>query len=639
MDSPTLDLRRQLRAMQRGWWLYMLALAVMLGLATYYACNKQDQYKIKGMVLIEDEKESAAGLRAMGGMAQMMRSFSIGGFSSNVDNEWLVMTSHDVRERAVKALGLNRTYVLRTGWLTKRLMYHDSPVLVDAPDTYFDALPRSWQLKVHLHDGKADITSSAGRFASNYWQVDGATLPCTVKTPYGALQLLKTKHYNPGADVDMVVNLASNNEMATWLHKQVSMEVTSKKGDAITLTIKDNRERGLDIINALIAAYNEKRADRRNEKAQAEVDFVNQRLAALQQELAESEGRVTRFKQHAGVSNPMVEAQGWLKVSTEAQAEAAQAQAELTVYEMILSTLRGTDRNAMLPAFEGVKDPAISQYNELVARRSTLSQSATDANAALEAIEAQIKPLRESIIKRAEKNIDAARVKLDAIYGQARQAQGRYNQMPAAEQQYYDLLRDRELKNDLYVFLLEKKESSLLKLGSKVTPSFILDNAYSTVKPDLTKTLIVFAIALLLALIGPTILLLWWQHRRDRVEQPCDLPSDLQQQTFVLGDDNDWLNMMSTAMSTPTPSILMLGDATEMAGEQLQTWLTRTGKQASLQHLGQWHEAATRYRLDEAAHKRVIILVKPRQVTRKMLRQAVDGIPSKDCIVGIIDNN
>ena len=56
--SPTLDLRRPLRAMRRGWWLYLLALAALLGLATYYACNKQDQYKIKGTVLIEDEKES-----------------------------------------------------------------------------------------------------------------------------------------------------------------------------------------------------------------------------------------------------------------------------------------------------------------------------------------------------------------------------------------------------------------------------------------------------------------------------------------------------------------------------------------------------------------------------------------------------
>ncbi|MBQ7691839.1 MAG: hypothetical protein IJT30_11715 [Muribaculaceae bacterium] len=573
-NSPTLDLRRQLRAMRRGWPLYLLSLAVMLGLATYYAVNKQDQYKIKGLVLIEDDKESLPGSHMTGGMAQMMRSFSLGGFSSDVDNEWLVMASHDVHERAVRALGLTRTYVERTGWLTKRLMYRDSPVLIDAPEAFFDSLPHSWKVTVSLHDGKADITSAKGRFASNYWSTRDATLPCTVKTPFGNLQLLKSEHYNPAANINMVINLASTNEMASWLAKLVSIEVANKKGDAIMLTVKDDRERGIDIINALIAAYNRKRADRRNDKAQAEVDFVNQRLAALQQELDESEGRVTRFKQQARVSNPTVEAQGWLRQSTQAQAEAAQAQTELTVYEMILGILQGSDGDAMLPAFEGVKDAAVNRYNDLVARRSTLAQSATIGNAALEALDKQIKPLRESIIKRAESNIAAARVKLQSIYGQATQAQGNYSRMPAAEQQYFDLLRDRELKNDLYVFLLEKRESSLLKLGSNVTPSFTLDSAYSAVKPDSTKTMIVFAIALLMALLAPTLLLLWWQHRRDWVEQPCDLPSEWEARTVGIADDGDWTRLLAKATATTGGSVLLVGDTTgttaSMIGEQMK---------------------------------------------------------------------
>ena len=656
--SSTLDLRRPLRALRRGWPLYLFALALMLALATYYACNKQDIYKIRGTVLIEDEKESAAGMRMAGGMAQMMRTFSIGGFSSNVDNEWLVMSSHDVRERAVKALGLNSTYVERTGWLTKRLMYHDSPVLADAPDAYFDTLPRSWQIVLHLHDGKADITSTQGRFASAYWSVKDVTLPCSVKTPYGNLQLLKTEHYDANKDMKMFINLASNNEMAAWLHKHVTMEVTSKKGDAISLTIKDNRERGIDIINALIAAYNEKRTDRRSEKAQAEVDFVTQRLAALQQELAESEGKVTRFKQAAGVNNPMLEAQGWLKHSTQAQADASQAQAELSVYEMILSTLRGSDGDAMLPSFDGVKDPAITQYNELVARRSTLAQSASAGNAALEALDQQIKPLCESIIKRAEKNIEAARIKLNAIYTQAGRTQGKYNQMPAAEQQYYDLLRDRELKNDLYVFLLEKKESSLLKLGSNVSPSFILDNAYSAIKPDKTKVLVVFAIALLLALLVPTLLLLWLQHRRDLIVEPCDLPNEYEQRATLINDDVDWTNLLTKVVAPQSAKVLVLCDPSgQRAGETLTQIerlgfdcrkeqidnvaaiheLVPAGSQVVVVEIPDWREAAAY--LNQTAtdvDSDVLIVLAPRGITRREFARHLAAIGPDHCHIAML---
>lgn len=561
-NSQVLDLRRHWRALRRGWWLYLIALVVMLGLATYYALNKQEQYRIQGLVLIEDEKESPSGLRAMGGMAQMMRTFSLGGFSSSVDNEMTVMASHDVRERVSRALALNRTYVLHTGMLTRRLMYHDSPVKLDAPEEVFDTMSHSLKVNVHLHDGKADLAVRRGRFHAASWKADGVTLPCKIVTPFGEMQLLKTAHYDPTLDIKMDINLACNNELASFLQKQIKISIPSKKSDAIKLAIKDNRERGIDIINAMVAAYNEKRSERRNERAQAEVDFVNNRLSALQQDLVDVEGRVTRFKQANNVNNPVIEAQGWLKQSAEAQAEAAAAQGELTTYEMILNTLRGAGENAMLPAFDGVKDPSVVQYNELVAKRNTLAQSASAGNAALDALDAQIKPLRESIVKRAEKNIDAARIKLNAIYAQAGRAQGRYNQMPQAEQQYYDLLRDRELKNDLYVFLLEKKENSLLKMNANSSPAFILDPAYSGIKTDKTKAIIVFGIALLMALLLPTLYLLWRMKHRDLVEEPCDLPAEFEARSIRINEESDWVNLATATISKPGLKTILLSDTT-----------------------------------------------------------------------------
>lgn len=658
-NTQTLDLRRYWRAMRRGWWLYVVALAVMMGLATYYALNKQDQYRIKGLVLIEDEKESGAGLRAMGGMAQMMRTFSIGGFSSDADNELSVLTSHDVHRRAVKALGLNRTYVKHTGLMTRRLMYKDSPVQLAAADEVFDTLMQPFRVRVHLHGGKADITVRRGRFTSVTWKTDGATLPCNVVTPAGNMQLLKTTHYNPSQDITLDVNIESNNALAAKLQKDVNIQTQSKKSDAIVLRLKDNRERGIDIINALVAAYNQKRSDRRNEKAQAEVDFVNNRLATLQQDLADVEGRVTRFKQSNNVNNPIVEAQGWLKQSAEAQAEAAAARGELTTYEMILSTLRSAGDNAMLPAFEGVKDASIMQYNELVAKRNTLSQSAQAGNAALEALDQQIKPLRESIIKRAEKNIDAARIKLNAIYTTAGRAQGKYSQMPGAEQQFYDLLRDRELKNDLYVFLLEKKESSLLKLNANTTPAFILDEAYSSAKPDSTKALIVFAIALLMALIAPTVLLLWLMRRNDRLEEPCDLPAPFEPHAIVVNDDNDWLDLATSVMSQPGTRSLILADVTGRNTKTAFDHLSAVNKNANFKKINSiaqlqecasqapqegvtivspddWRTTTAGLRMLDAHSSRVLILLDSNSLKRSEFARFFGSLPPEKCIIGFV---
>lgn len=650
----TLDLRRHWRAMRRGWPLYVLALAVMLGLATYYACNKQDQYKISGLVLIEDEKESTAGLKAMGGMTQMMRSFSLGGFSSNADNEYAVLNSNDVRLRAIKALSLNRVYVKKTGWRSKELLYHNSPIRIDAPDSVFDTMPEGFRINVSLHDGKADITVKSHRwFAPTFWSTKGAALPCTISTPSGPMQMLKTAHYKPLEQIDMFVNVLSNQAMSQELFRMTNILIPDKKSDAIRITIKDNRERGIDIVNAIIAAYNEKRIGRRNERAQAEVDFVNNRIAALQGDLSEAEGKVAQFKKKHNINNPALEAQGWFRTSTEAQAQASEAQAEITTYEMLLATLSGSQHDAMLPTV--INDPNIMEYNELMAKRRALAQSATPGNAALEALDQQIKPLRESIMQRAQKNAEAARIRLRAIYSQAGKAQGKFSSLPGIENDYYDLLRDRELKNDLYVFLLEKKESALLKLNANSSPAFVLDQAYSKMKPDSTKALIVFAIALLLALLGPTALLLWRMYRRDRVEAPCDLTRPLEQQAIhITTADTTPLAAKLIQLPAGTTVHVLHCDDDDDRLLMLSTALNAQGVHAKLQHTTHFKEYADAVH-DSVAQQRwlvlpdvehaasclqlapesepVLVLVRPSCIRRKDLFAALEHVAPQRCII------
>ena len=656
-NTSTLDLRRHWRAMRRGWPLYLLALVVMLGLATYYACNKQDQYRISGMVLIEDEKESPAGLKAMGGMTQMMRSFSLGGFSSDAANECDVLNSNDVRLRAIKALGLNRVYVKKTGWRTKKLLYRDSPIRIEAPDSVFDIMTKTFTVNVTLHDGKADISVKPHKwFAPTFWSAKGVTLPCTISTPYGPMQMLKTAHYKPAERINMFVNVLSNQAMAQELHRITDIRIPDKKSDAIRLMIKDNRERGMDIINALIAAYNEKRIGRRNERAQAEVDFVNNRIAALQGDLSVAEGKVAQFKQKHNINNPALEAQGWFKVSTEAQAQVSEAQAEITTYEMLLATLNGTQHDAMLPTV--ATDPSIAEYNELMARRRALAQSAAPGNAALEALDQQIKPLRKSIVQRAQKNAEAARIRLRAIYAQAGKAQGKFSSLPGIENDYYDLLRDRELKNDLYVFLLEKKESALLKLNANSSPAFVLDQAYSQMKPDSTKAIIVYVIALLLALLGPTALLLWRMRRRDLIEAPCDLTTPLEGRTIeITTADATTLAASLITLPAETTVHVVKGDNDSQLVTQVAAAVGVQGVHAKVQdtaHFKEYaeaiHDTPSQQRwlvLPDVEHAAaclqltpesspVLVLLRPGQVKRKTLFAALTQVAPSRCIIAIV---
>ena len=106
--------------------------------------------------------------------------------------------------------------------------------------------------------------------------------------------------------------------------------------------------------------------------------------------------------------------------------------------------------------------------------------------------------------------------------------------MPGYEREYVNLMRDRELKNELYIFLLQKKESSLLNLTSSVTPSFVIDEAYSATKPSYKKPLLVTIACLLMALLLPLLWVLWRMKRKNTVQNAYDLPKEWEKHTIEL---------------------------------------------------------------------------------------------------------
>ena len=81
------------------------------------------------------------------------------------------------------------------------------------------------------------------------------------------------------------------------------------------------------------------------------------------------------------------------------------------------------------------------------------------------------------------------------------------NKMPGYEREYYDMMRDKELKNELYLFLLGKRYDNAMTLASNFPRGFIIEPAYSEVKPLLTKSVIVLGLAIVFSILAPTFFL------------------------------------------------------------------------------------------------------------------------------------
>lgn len=524
-ENDIVDMRPFINGIKKLWYLYLIAFVVFMGLAIAYDCLRMQQYKIYSTMLIEqnaDDNPSAA--KSMGGgLASLMRSFSVGGFgSSSVDNEMLIVESYSLMREMVQRLGLNRTYIEKKDG-QKKLLYKNSPVIVAAPDALFDTLQTALKIKIRLNGGKADVKVQTGFFGTTIAEVSGKELPVSITTPYGSFQLLKTKYYNPSDERNILATVSSNDGMADYFMKQVKVDYASKKSDGIGFELTDpSKERGCDVLNMMMTLYNDRKKARKDEKAEEEIRFVNDRIASLSGELSDAEKKVEQFKTSNNIVDVQSQASMLVGVDQEMQRTLLTMNTQVMMYDMVLKFLNDAkNRYSMLPITEaaGGATEMLSQYNALIMQKMTLDRSARGDNAAQRALTERIDAMRSIVKENVKRLKDNTLLSISNLSGANGRNKGILSQMPRYEREYYDLMRNKELKNDLYVFLLEKRENSMMKLYSNISlPGYVIDKAYADIKPLSNKTYIAIVVAIALTILLPStcIIMIIMKKRRNR---------------------------------------------------------------------------------------------------------------------------
>lgn len=547
--SNTLDLRRFFRSVRRLKWVYLVSFIFFMGLAATYCLIKQPQYEIRSALLIEDPTDGGA-LSGAGGMASIMRTFSVGGFGgSSVNNELQLVNSHDVLINTAKALGLNRTYTLRDG-LSKQMLFLDSPIAVEAPQEILDTLSRAMKIRVDIDGDKADIRITRGFFNTLLAEKKGVSLPVTVETPFAPVQILKTAHFT-GKPQRIEVSLGSYEAAADFLATDIDVELLDKLADAIGFEmLYPNRNRGRAILNTLMAEYNAKRLDRKHSTARAQLEFLDSRINAIFGELTEAEKKIEDFKTDNRIVNIEAEAPLLLESSISANTDMVKVSAEVAYYRDVLDALSSPARSSeLLPVFDSEAYPMIKDYNTLLMEKKDLERSATPSNPVLINAEANLDQMRASVMQNVRNMLQAAETLLAQQKALAAKADARINRLPAAERDYITLTRDLTLKNELYAYLAAQRENAALQLYNNDTLGFVVDEAYSSIKPSKKKALLAIAGCLFMALLCPTCLAIFITIRHRLITDPMDLASTgLEASTVVLDGSVKSANRLRTIL-------------------------------------------------------------------------------------------
>ncbi len=490
----------------RYWWLFLLSFVICFGLLFLYLRITPSSYLIVSTIMVEDDPF----ISFVGGGSSKSNSMlkSVMGGDANVYNEIEILGSESMVAKTIGELGINCRYYEKTGFMKKKDHYGTSPIVVEAPKEVFDTLSVSLPFKIKVHaNGTADITVKKS-FFKNYAKLEGVQLPATVKTPYGLFVVKPTKYFTPNHEYTITASVAGIIPAALSLQEDMTVDQKAKKTDLIYVDVVDSDvKRGRDFLTTLVRLYNERGLEDKDKQGMVTAKFIDDRLSLIYKNLMGSEAEIEAYKKAHNMVDPFLKAKTAIAKEESSEAALVALETQYRISGMIKSFITDPSNRLSLIPFETDSTSAsmVRAYNALITQRQHLAHSAKADNPALVQLDQQLNAMRENMIGSVNNALGALKIKIEQAKSVLGEGKSGVNDFASAERDTRNLYRDQAIQNELYLFLLQKREENALKMAAAQPKGKTVDAAFAGEKPVKPKKAIALLIALIFAIALPVV--------------------------------------------------------------------------------------------------------------------------------------
>ena len=492
----------------KHWKLFVISVIVCGALAFVYTKIRKEVYLIKADVLVVEENGRSSA------QSSLLKQFSFGnlmGGSSNVDDEVNLLGAYSTFRSVVARLGLNKKHVVRKGFLQKEYLYKEYPVEVYAAPTVEDTLSIGLLFKVRIDENGRISTTVRGK-GKVLAKTEGDSFPQSVLTPYGNFIVNSTPDYEPGEKLATDIFICGYDVEAENAYNNIIVSIPERRANLIHLEIKETEiERGKDLLNTVITRYNERGIEQKNWEAEQKAGFIDERIALVMQELTETEKQIEDYKKGHNLTDIKVEARIMLEQNTELREKEIEIETQEQMVGIIENFLKNDNDYGLIPFAASLDDNtsmnAIQQYNGLVLKRLEVTSSAKGKNPSLQILDNQIEATRKNVLETLQGLKESFAVSRAVLLEQENVFLDRIKNMPTQEREFVEMQRQQLVKQELFLFLLQKREENALTLSMSTPKGMVINEAYRIIEPISTSTKKILLVGLVLGLVLPFVYL------------------------------------------------------------------------------------------------------------------------------------
>ena len=504
------------------WYWFVISLAVTLGIAVIYLLKTPPVYTRSASLLIkEDSKGNSMG----GDAAGVLGDFDLFQTSTNVNNEIQSLQSPSVMLDVVKRLHLDVDYHTDGGFYRKVLYGQSCPYEVS-----FYSLQDNEGASFTISPGENGQISLSD-FVRNGDELDGTAtgLPNdTLDTPIGSL-LVKTVNDLAPYAAPVYVSRTGYKAAAGAYAANLTVALNDEKSTVINLTFNDVCiQRAEDVLNTVIAVYNENWIKDKNQIAVSTSTFINDRLGVIEQELGNVDENISSYKSEHLLPDVQPAASMYMAQSSETNAQILALNTQLSMARYIRNYLTNAgSKNQLLPANSGIESPGIEQqianYNTAQLRRNDLVANSSEKNPLVIDLDQSLENMRHAILTSIDNRITTLNTQLHSLQQSERQTTERIAANPTQGKYLLSVERQQKVKESLYLFLLQKREENELSQAFTAYNTRVITPPTGSFLPTAPVKKNILLVAFALGLLIPVVIIFIRENLNTKVRGRKDL--------------------------------------------------------------------------------------------------------------------
>lgn len=494
-EEDSINLKEIFSKLLDKWSWFAFSILGCLIIAFLFARYTPPTYQISAKILVnDDEKGSSLGKQS----GALMDLGGLIGAKNSVDNEAEILRTRFLMEKVVRQMQLNIVYSKKANLVTREL--YAPPFKLSILKGVDTIETTKFQIK--------KISANRLKVTTKTFEKDVAWGEKFTIEQVGTL-LLEPNNLRDLGDGEFTVSVSSIDGKVAELMKQLSVAVTNKQVSIIDLVfLYPVQKKGEDILSTLIENYTAANLVDKNAIADSTYKFINERLSKIASELGDVENNVESFKQKNQLADMSEQGKLLVQNTGEFASELAKAETQVNVLNELENYLQDPKSNkrvfpsSLLPQ-DLVFSNLMSQYNALLVERERQLLSVTEESPFIRNIDKQIAGLRSDIISNIQSTKNTYTLTRNKLRSQLSSAEGQISGVPQIEKNYLKLARKQQIKQELYIFLMQKAEETAISKSSNISVAKTIDPPKAEVVPISPRKNIIYVASILIGLFIP----------------------------------------------------------------------------------------------------------------------------------------